>query len=328
MFKFFTTKEWLLWSWLGLIAILSTTWYMVSLDVMINEWFGDFYNTLQEALAKPNSVTLEEFIAKCFTFAGIAAIYIAVAVVLGFFTSHWTFRWRKSMADYYHRNWNGGIEGASQRVQEDTLKFARITEDLGIGFVEAMMVLGAFMMILWELSKQVTHLPWIGEVSHALVWVVVLTAIGGTVLLMGVGYKLPGIEYDIQKEEARYRKSLVLAEDDDLIGERTFSHHFKRVTGIHYKAYFHYAYFNVAKFSYLQGMVIVPYLALSPTIVSGAVTLGFISQITRAFGKVAESLQYLVRSWTKIVELISVWKRLREFERHIELINEQKKLEA
>ena len=82
--------------------------------------------------------------------------------------------------------------------------------------------------------------------------------------------------------------------------------------------YFHYLYFNAVKWSYLQGMVIVPYLALAPTIVTGAITLGFVQQITRAFGRVEGSLQYLVKSWSTIVELISVWKRLREFENRLE----------
>ena len=89
---------------------------------------------------------------------------------------------------------------------------------------------------------------------------------------------------------------------------------YNRVRGIHYKSYFHYLYFNTVKWSYFQGMVIVPYLALAPTIVTGAITLGFVQQITRAFGRVEGSLQYLVKSWSTIVELISVWKRLREFE--------------
>ena len=65
-------------------------------------------------------------------------------------------------------------------------------------------------------------------------------------------------------------------------------------------------------------MVIVPYLALAPTIVSGVITLGFVQQITRAFGRVEGSLQYLVKSWGTIVELLSVWKRLREFEKNLE----------
>jgi peptide/bleomycin uptake transporter len=40
-------------------------------------------------------------------------------------------------------------------------------------------------------------------------------------------------------------------------------------------------------------------------------------QIVRAFGRVESSFQYLVNSWTDIVELISVFKRLRAFEQQI-----------
>ena len=73
-------------------------------------------------------------------------------------------------------------------------------------------------------------------------------------------------------------------------------------------------YFDVAKISYLQAGVFVPYVALAPTIVSGAITLGVMQQIVRAFGRVESSLQFLVRSWSTIVELISIYKRLRSFE--------------
>jgi len=45
--------------------------------------------------------------------------------------------------------------------------------------------------------------------------------------------------------------------------------------------------------------------------------LGVMQQIIRAFGKVTDSLQFLVNSWSTIVKLISVWKRLREFERKL-----------
>ena len=181
------------------------------------------------------------------------------------------------------------------------------------------MTLVAFLPILYGLSKQVSSLPWLGEVDHALVWVAIVSALGGTLLLAAVGIKLPGIEYDIQKEEAGYRKELVLGEDDPIrAAPPTIGQLYSRVRGIHFKSYFHYLYFNSFKWTYFQGMVIVPYLALAPTIVTGAITLGFVQQIKRAFGRVEGSLQYLVKSWTTIVELISVWKRLREFERNLE----------
>jgi peptide/bleomycin uptake transporter len=76
-------------------------------------------------------------------------------------------------------------------------------------------------------------------------------------------------------------------------------------------------YFDVARYAYLQFGVLVPYIALGPTLVAGVITLGVMQQIVRAFGRVESSFQYLVNSWTTIVELISVYKRLRAFEHRI-----------
>ena len=38
-------------------VILFVVWFQVQLDVMINDWFGTFYDLIQKALATPNSVT-------------------------------------------------------------------------------------------------------------------------------------------------------------------------------------------------------------------------------------------------------------------------------
>ncbi len=321
MFRFFYDRKWWPWSFGGTITIVLAVWYSVQLDVQINEWFGRFYDALQKALSSPGALSIDEFNEYLFEFFSIAAIYIVVVVIFnGFLVNHWTFRWRQSIAEYYQEHWEKArlIEGSSQRVQEDTLKFARITEDLGVGLLETILMLVAFVPILHGLSKNVTELPIIGPVDHGLVWVVLLTAIGGTVVLGLIGSKLPGIEYDIQKNEAAYRKELVLGEDDSSRAQtEQVNFLFDDVRKIHFKAYLHYFYFNMAKWSYLQGMVIVPYFALGPTIVTGAITLGVVSQTVRAMGKVAESLQYIIRSWLKIVELVSVYKRLREFERRI-----------
>ena len=89
MFRsFFKNKDWWRWSILGSALIVITTWYKVQLDVKINEWFGSFYDTIQNALGTPNSVSFDEFLALCLTFAKIASIYIFVAVLLEFFVRH------------------------------------------------------------------------------------------------------------------------------------------------------------------------------------------------------------------------------------------------
>lgn len=325
MFKsFFLARRWLLWSWPGAALIFLGTWYQVQIDVQINDWFGGFYDIVQKALGKPGEVTIDEFFGFLMTFGKLAGIYVLVAVLLGFFTKHWVFRWRHAMNDFYMAHWDKlrTIEGASQRVQEDTKRFATIMESLGSNMMDSLMTLVAFLPILWTLSKKVSEVPVLGQIDHALVYVAILFALLGTVVLALVGIKLPGLEYNNQRVEAAYRKELVHAEDDaarggpEVVGD-LFSH----VRSNYFRLFFHYMYFDVAKFSYLQFGVLVPYIALGPTVVAGAITLGAMQQIVRAFGRVEMSFQFLVRSWGTIVELISVYKRLRVFEAQIGTAN-------
>lgn len=125
------------------------------------------------------------------------------------FTSHYVFRWRTAMNEYYTEHWEKlrHIEGASQRVQEDTMRFATILEDLGVELVKAVITLIAFLPILFQLSKHVPVLPIVGELEHSLVWAAIVWSIFGTVLLMVVGIKLPGLQFNNQKVEAAYRKN-------------------------------------------------------------------------------------------------------------------------
>jgi len=321
MFRsFFLNRKWFFWAWIISVVILGATQYQVNLNVEINEWFGSFYDLIQRALSEPGSVTFGEYMRELMTFLYIAAIFVIVAVILDFITKHFVFRWRTAMNDYYMAHWHvvRHIEGASQRVQEDTMRFARIMESLGVSFLRSVMTLIAFLPILWELSANVTELPWIGPVSHSLVYVAIISAASGTVLLAVVGLKLPGLEFNNQKVEAAYRKELVYGEDNEERADPpSVDELFGHVRKNYFRLFFHYLYFDIAKWSYLQATVLVPYIALGPTIVTGAITLGVMQQIVRAFSQVENSFQYLVNAWTTIVELISVYKRLRAFESHI-----------
>lgn len=320
MFRFFTTGKWLIWSWAGAAAIIGTLWYQVQLDVQINEWFGGFYDMIQAALTTPNSVTLAEYFGELMSFAGIAAIYISVALAVSFFTSHWLFRWRTSMVEWYHSVFHRAskIEGAAQRVQEDTVKFSRIMEGLGVSFIEAIMILFAFLPILMGLSVGIS-VTFFGEWQYGLVASALIWSAGITVILLVAGWllRLVRLEYDIQAKEAAYRKILVIAEDDGSVRPKTFGELYDDVRSIHYKNYFRYLWFNVARLACLQANVLVGYVVLAPAIVAGAITLGTMQQILRAFGRVEGSMMYIFKSWSTVIELMSVYKRLREFEKQI-----------
>ena len=320
MFRFFTEKNWFYWSWIGSFIILSSLWVQVEIDVKINEWFGVFYDMIQKALAEPNAVSIEEYFASLFSFITLAAMYIAVYVAISFFTAHYLFRWRTSMVEWYHSVYDKArkIEGASQRVQEDTIKFTRIMEGLGTSLIESIMILIQFIPILFGLSVGIP-IFFFGEWEYGLIVGALIWTIGGTIFLIVLGLilRLVGIEYDLQKQEAAYRKILVIAEDDGNVRPKTIDELFDDVRKIHFLSYLRYLYFNIGRIAYLQANVLSAYVFLAPAIVAGVVTLGVMQQIIRAFGRVEGSMQYLLKAWPTIIELASVYKRLREFETKI-----------
>ena len=331
MFKFFIDKKWFLWAWIGSFIILSSLWVQVEIDVKINEWFGVFYDMIQKALAEPNAVTIDEYFASLFSFITLAGMYIAVYVAISFFTAHFLFRWRTAMVEWYHSVYDKArkIEGASQRVQEDTIKFTRIMEGLGTSLIESIMILIQFIPILFGLSFGIP-IFFFGEWEYGLIVGALIWTIGGTVFLIVLGLilRLVGVEYDLQKQEAAYRKILVIAEDNETVRPKRIDELFDDVRKIHYLSYLRYLYFNIGRIAYLQANVLSAYVFLAPAIVAGVVTLGVMQQIIRAFGRVEGSMQYLLKSWPTIIELASVYKRLREFEDKLKSSQEDVTIES
>lgn len=316
-----TDHPWRYWSVGGSGLIILIVWFQVEVSVRLNDWYGDFYNLIQTALGHPNAIKLSELYGELMTVGVLLMTAIIVSVLNDFFVSHFVFRWRTALTEYYTSKWQTvrHIEGASQRIQEDTMRFANIMESLGVSFLNAVMTLLAFLPILWHLSKEVPVLPLVGHVSQGLVFVSIIWSIIGTGLLAITGIKLPGLEFKNQKVEAGYRKELVYGEDDAQRAQPvTLTTLFSHVRFSYFRLYLHYVYFNVVRYSYLQFGNFIPLIMLAPSIVAGAFTLGVMQRIMNAFGKVEDSFQYLVNSWTTIVELLSIYKRLKAFEQAID----------
>jgi len=248
-------------------------------------------------------------------------VYVTLAVFNLFFVSHYVFRWRTAMNEYYMANWHRlrHIEGAAQRVQEDTMRFSSTLEDMGVSLLNAIMKLIAFLPILVALSPHVPELPIVGHVPYGLGIAAIVWPLVGTGLLAVVGIKLPGLEFKNQRVEAAYRKELVYGEDDpERASPPTVRELFGAVRRNYFRLYFHYMYFNIARIFYLQIDNVFGLFLLFPSMVAGTITLGLMTQITNVFDQVRSSFQYLINSWTTLVELMSIYKRLRTFERELD----------
>ena len=234
--SFWWNKEWALWAWGGLIALIGSLWLQVQMTVAINKWYGGFYDLLQNAadyVDKPQEgigqlysqlislqYTMSGFDSEVATvsFTEIAFPYIALAIFTGWFARIYGLRWRQAITFSYIPRWravDGEIEGASQRIQEDCNRWARIIESLGLQVVRAVMTLIAFIPILWGFSDKV-DLPIIRDIEGSLVWATLIVSLGGMGISWFVGWKLPHLEYNNQRVEAAFRKDLVLGEDDKI----------------------------------------------------------------------------------------------------------------
>lgn len=186
--------RWQYWSILGTSLIIFVTWFLVEVGVAINAWYAPFYDLIQSALATPHKVSINQFYQEIGVFLGIAIIAVIIGVMNNFFVSHYVFRWRTAMNEHYMAHWQHlrHIEGAAQRVQEDTMRFASTLEDMGVSFINAVMTLIAFLPVLVTLSEHVPDLPIVGHLPYGTVIAAIVWSLMGTGLLAVVGIKLPG----------------------------------------------------------------------------------------------------------------------------------------
>ena len=333
---FFRNPKWTAWAYGGGAFLLISIYIQVQFTVYINGWYGGFYDMLQN----PTGHDISEFWNGIFglqmqpqtllglpivwfsSFFGLAIPYVVLATVTNYVTRLYAFRWRQAITEDYIPRWrkvDHEIEGASQRIQEDTQRFASIVQGLGLAFFRAVMTLISFLPILWGLSSKV-DIPGIRDIPGSLVWAALLITVGGMIISWFVGWYLPGLEYNNQKVEAAFRKELVLGEDDKINHAQpdTLFSLFAGVRFNYHRLYLHYGYFDLWSNLYSQVTSLTPLIMIGPAMFAGAVTFGIYQQVANAYSRVDGAFSIILDNWTTITELRSIWKRLHEFEANLD----------
>ena len=306
----------------------------------INKFSLFYYQSLLKhyfgvpSISGEDAYSIGVFYTLIWVFLCIAIPYVLIATINVYFASIYALKWREAMTFEYLAFWkrkDDNIEGSSQRIQEDIYNFSKIVESLGLAFVRAMMILFAFIPILWGLSDIIAKSLFEGisddsvfallkHIDGLLVYVALFISLGGLAISWIVGIKLPGLEYNNQKAEAAFRKELVYAEDDrrNYAANETMIELFTGLKFNYKRLFLHYGYFNIWLILFEQIIVIVPLLVVAPSLFAGAIGLGVVMQMNNAFDQVRSSFSVFITNWTKITELRSIHKRLREFEQNIE----------
>ncbi len=319
-------------------AVIAIELSLVALNVILNEWYNRFYNTLQDH-------DWNAFISAIVFFCGLAAVFTVLAVYQTYLNQWLQIRWRRWMTQTYLRQWLGNAnhyrmqllgdaaDNPDQRISEDVRMFidsgtgAGILP-IGLGLLNSVVTLCSFVVILWHLSQAapLTLAGW--TIPGYLVWAAVIYALIGTSLTHWIGWKLIPLSFQQQHFEADFRFNLVRTRENAeqiaaLSGEAAERERhldrFSRVVENWIALMQRQKRLLFLTQSYSQAAVIFPYIMVSPAFFSGAMQLGGMMQTASAFRSVHEALSYFVTAYRNLAEFRAVVERLTGFEAAIAL---------
>ncbi len=304
-----------------IVMLLAQVW----VNVRLNSWRNDFYNTLQNYDESGFFYQLAIFIA-------IAMGSVLLSVYQTYLQQLLQIRWRRWMTDVYLHEWladqtyyrlqltGDPTDNPDQRIAEDLYLFPLQTLNLSLGLLSSTVNATSFAFVLWGLSGALT-VPLGGwgslDVPGYMFWAVIIYTIGGTWMTIRVGRPLIPLIFNQQRFEADLRFSLVrLRENGESVAfyrgeEREFSvfwQRFGRVFGNYIAIMIRTRLLGFWTQSYMQLAVIFSYLMMAPRYFGERLALGVIQQTADAFGQLQGSLAFIVTSFTSDPQSgISTW---------------------
>lgn len=323
------------WKARGLLAsVIALNLIMVYLLVQINDWYRVFYDALQ-------AYDWDSFWPLIGKFTGLAFLYIVIAVYAVYLRQMLTINWRTWMTEQYLSRWMRGqvyyrlqvlrsdTDNPDQRISEDINQFVSLTLTLLVGILKQLTTLGAFAVVLWNLSGVIT-VPIGGTeftVYGYMFWLSLLYSGLGTYFVHVVGKKLIRLNFDQQRYEADFRFSMMrVRENSESIafyrGEMAegvgFKERFANVIKNYWGLMRRTKLLNFYVNGYGQLAIIFPLIMAAPRYYAGEMALGGLMQTLSAFGRVQDALSFFVDSYSSIAELAAVIQRLSGFTAHME----------
>ncbi|MGQ0569233.1 MAG: ABC transporter ATP-binding protein/permease [Armatimonadota bacterium] len=323
------------WPALGLLAVVvALNLGIVYLNVRFNEWYGVFYDALQN---KNYAVYQRQLL----VFTGLAFAFIIAAVYQIYVRQMLEIRWRRWLTGQYLRDWMSsrafyrmelkdyGTDNPEQRIQEDMRLLTTNTLSLSLGLLSSVVTLVSFLSILWNLSGPLSFrlLGSAITIPGYMVWVAFVYAFIGSLLTHRIGWPLRIINFDQQRFEAdfRYRMTRIRENAESIAlygGERderqSLDGSFINIWQNWWKLMKRQKTLSWFTSFYGQAAVIFPFLVGAPRYFSGAIQLGGLIQISSAFGQVQSALSWLIDAYPQLADWRATVDRLTSFGAAIE----------
>lgn len=324
-----------------LAAIVSLNLGLVYVNVLINQWNNDFYNTLQ-------NMDKAGFFHQILKFCVLAVVFILFAVYQLYLKQMLQIKWRRWLTSNYIEDWtnhrtyyylqltSNDTDNPDQRIAEDLNRFCENTVRLSLGLLSSVVTLVTFITILWGLSGSI-DIPFNGSkvtIPGYMVWVALIYAVGGTYLSHVIGRALISLNFNQQKYEANFRFSLIrFRENAESIalyhGERdekvSLNHSFQFIRDNWWALMRRTKALTWFQSGYGQIANIFPYVVAAPRYFAGSIKLGGLMQIGSAFGQVQDASSWFVSAYGDLAEWRATVDRLTTFRLAMEQVQNKMK---
>ena len=287
-------------------------------QVSLNAWNGPFY----EAIAQRN---FSAFLYELLVFAAIAGGLLVLNVAQA---------WLREMIKLNSREWltrdlvgewlkpgrHTRLAGAGdigvnpdQRIHEDARRLTELSADLGIGLLQALVLLLCFLGVLGTVAGEL-HISIFGvslPIPGYMVWCALLYAASGSWLTWRVGRPLVGLNSQRSQREAELRFALIRANQrveatarfrDEEGEKRRLGLALGRVRGVARRIVYATAKLTWITAGYGWISIVAPIVIASPAYFSGRCSFGGLMVVVGAFSQVNQSLRWFVDNFALLAE--------------------------
>ncbi|HEY0213945.1 MAG TPA: ABC transporter ATP-binding protein/permease [Paenirhodobacter sp.] len=316
------------------VVVGATAWFQIRL----NAWNEPFY----DALTRRNATS---FFTQLWVFAQLAAVLLVLNVAQAWLRQMSKLTLRKGLVHDLLGEWLGPQrafrlmgagsigENPDQRIAADAQQLTELTTDLGIGLLQATLLLLSFVGVLWELSNgmfvQVGDVVW--APPGVMVWCALLYAGVASCLSWMVGRPLVRLDTERYAREADFRFALVRV-NEDLEGIALFSgeeterrrlrHVFGTVAAMMRRLVGATTRLTWITAGYGWFTIVAPILVAAPSYFAGQMTFGELMMIVGAFNQVQSSLRWFVDNFSSIADWLATLLRVASFRQAVRAMDD------
>jgi vitamin B12/bleomycin/antimicrobial peptide transport system ATP-binding/permease protein len=317
-------------AWAITAVVVVLTLLQIAVQVRFNIWNRDFFDALDKRDHERFLWQMGLFVVLALAGTAAAIFQMHARQTLQVWWRDWLVRHLQGRmlagsAHYRMQFVEGAADNPDQRIGENARWATATAVELAVGLLNSVVLLAAFVGILWTLSGplDVSVAGKELEIPGYMVFAALFYAATAAAATWLVGRRMPDINARRNEVEGDHRFALVrLRENSEGVAmirgeadeERGLKRAFGRVTGVMKEL--NRAERNLVGLSSAFGMVVVvfPILVASPRYFAGAITLGVLMQVGQAFGEVTKALNWFMDNYPKLADWTSHVDRVVELE--------------